>query len=72
MIKQTISVILCAYTGTPKIMNTPNYTQLFDFKGDNYTSKATKDSQEARQLIENGFEYLNTTPDEITLFRKHK
>jgi len=53
-------------------MNTLKYTQLVDFKGDDYTSKATKDSEEARQLIENGFEYVCTTPDEIMLFRKRK
>ena len=53
-------------------MNTLKYTQLVDFKGDDYTSKATKNSEEARQLIENGFEYVRTTPDEIVLFRKRK
>jgi integrase len=58
--------------GHKNIMNTLKYTQLVDFKGDDYTSKATKDSEEARQLIENGFEYVCTTPDEIMLFRKRK
>jgi len=53
-------------------MNTIKYTQLVDFKGDDYTSKAIKDSEEARQLIENGFEYVCTTPEEIMLFRKRK
>ena len=47
-------------------------TQLVDFEGDEITSKATKDTEEARQLIENGFEYVCTTPDEIMLFRKRK
>jgi len=46
--------------------------QLVDFQGDEYTSKAIKDTEEARQLIENGFEYVCTTPDEIMLFRKRK
>ena len=58
--------------GHKNIMNTLKYTQLIDFKGDDYTSKATKDSEEARQLIENGFEYVCTTPEEIMLFRKRK
>jgi len=58
--------------GHKNIMNTLKYTQLVDFKGDDYTSKATKDSEEARQLIENGFEYVCTTPEEIMLFRKRK
>ena len=48
------------------------YTQLVDFEGDEYTSKATKDTKQARQLIENGYEYVCTTPDEIMLFRKRK
>jgi len=48
------------------------YTQLFDFEGDEYTSKATKNTEEAKQLIEAGFEYVCTTPDEIMLFRKRK
>ena len=58
--------------GHKNIMNTLKYTQLIDFKGDDYNSKATKDSEEARQLIENGFEYVCTTPNEIMLFRKRK
>ena len=48
------------------------YTQLVDFEGDEYTSKATRDTEEARQLIENGYEYVCTTLDEIMLFRKRK
>jgi len=48
------------------------YIQLVDFEGDEYTSKAIKDTEEARQLIENGYEYVCTTHDEIMLFRKRK
>ncbi len=58
--------------GHKNIMNTLKYTQLVDFEGDEYTSKATKDTDEARQLLEAGFEYVCTTPDEIMLFRKRK
>jgi hypothetical protein len=41
------------------------YTQLINFNDDDYTSKATKGSEETRQLIENRFEYRCTTPDEL-------
>jgi integrase len=58
--------------GHKNIMNTLKYTQLVDFEGNEYTSKATKDTEEARQLIENGYEYVCTTPDEIMIFRKRK
>ncbi|MEJ2242476.1 MAG: site-specific integrase [Candidatus Bathyarchaeota archaeon] len=58
--------------GHKNIMNTLKYTQLVDFKGDDYISKATKDSEKARKLIENGFEFVCTTPDETMLFRKRK
>jgi len=58
--------------GHKNIMNTLKYTQLVDFQGDEYTSKAIKDTEEARQLIENGFEYVCITLDDIMLFRKRK
>jgi hypothetical protein len=58
--------------GHKNIMNTLKYTQLVDFEGNEYTSKATKDTEEARQLIENRYEYVCTTPDEIMIFRKRK
>jgi len=58
--------------GHKNIMNTLKYTQLVDFQGDEYTSKATKDSDEASELVEAGFEYVCTTPDEIMLFRKRR
>jgi len=58
--------------GHKNIMNTLKYTQLIDIKHDDYISKATRSSQEAQQLIEDGFEYVCTTPDEIMLFRKRK
>jgi len=53
-------------------MQLVKYTQLVDFKGDEYVSKATKNTEEARQLVEAGFEYVCTTPDETMLFRKRK
>ena len=39
---------------------------------DNFTCKVAKDAEEASQLIETGFEYVTTTPDQLMLFRKRK
>ncbi|UCE16064.1 MAG: site-specific integrase [Candidatus Bathyarchaeota archaeon] len=39
---------------------------------DEWTCKATTNTNEATQLIENGFEYVTTTPDKLMLFRKRK
>jgi len=39
---------------------------------DEWTCKATANTNEATQLIENGFEYITTTPDALMLFRKRK
>jgi integrase len=58
--------------GHRSIMNTLKYTQLVDFENDEFTSKATGDTEEARQLVEAGFEYVCTTPGETMLFRKRK
>jgi hypothetical protein len=54
------------------IMKTLTYNQLVKFESDEFTSKANKNSEEARQLAEAGFEYVCTTPDEIMVFRKRK
>jgi hypothetical protein len=48
------------------------YTQLVDFKDDEFTCKAATTSKEAKQLIEAGFEYVCTATDGIMLFRKRK
>jgi len=58
--------------GRRNIKNTLRYTQLIDFKGDDYVSKAAKNAEEAQQLIESGFEYVCTTPEEVMIFRKRK
>jgi integrase len=39
---------------------------------DEFTCKATTNDNEATQLIENGFEYVTTTPNGLMLFRKRK
>lgn len=59
--------------GHKSIETTLIYTQLLQFQTqDQYTSRATKDETEAQQLIENGFEYVLTTPNQLMLFRKRK
>jgi len=58
--------------GHKRIQNTLIYTQLVDFKNDEYASKVAKNAEEACDLIEAGFEYVCTTPENLTIFRKRK
>jgi len=58
--------------GHKNIKNTLIYTQLIEFKDDEYTCKAATTSEEAKQLIEAGFEYICTAVGDIMLFRKRK
>jgi hypothetical protein len=44
--------------GHKNIRNTLVYTQLIDFKEDDYACKVTKTVEEARELIEAGFEFV--------------
>jgi hypothetical protein len=57
--------------GHSKIETTLIYTQLVNFKEDEYHSAIAKNVEEARKLVESGFEYV-TTFDSIMLFRKRK
>jgi hypothetical protein len=57
---------------TRNIVNALRYTELVEFESDEFTLKATRDTEEARRLMEAGFEYVCTAPDEIKLFRKRK
>jgi hypothetical protein len=57
--------------GHSKIETTLIYTQLVNFKEDEYHSAIAKNVEEARKLVESGFEYV-TTFDGIMLFRKRK
>jgi hypothetical protein len=57
--------------GHSKIETTLIYTQLVNFKEDEYHSAIAKNVQEAQKLIESGFEYV-TTFNDIMLFRKRK
>jgi integrase len=45
---------------------------LFLATSDEFTCKVANNEKEARELIESGFEYITTTPDNIMLFRKRK
>jgi len=58
--------------GHKRIDTTLIYTQLLNLNDDEWTCKATTNTNEATQLIESGFEYVATTPDALMLFRKRK
>jgi integrase len=57
--------------GHRSITNTLVYTHLIDFKNDEYTSRVAKTIEEARQLLEQGFDYI-TEMENIKIFRKRK
>jgi len=58
--------------GHKRIENTLAYTHLIDFGDDEYISKSSRTAEEARQLVEAGFEYVCTTPKNLMLFKKRK
>ena len=57
--------------GHKRLENTDIYTHLIEFEDDQYHSAIAKTLDEARQLIETGFEYV-TEMDGTKLFRKRK
>jgi len=57
--------------GHKQIQNTMLYTQLISFESDEYASAVAKNLDEARKLVEAGFEYV-TEVDGRKLFRKRK
>jgi integrase len=57
--------------GHKSIKNTLVYTQLIEFKADEFICKAAQTVQEASDLIENGFEFVCAF-DNAKLFRKRK
>ncbi len=59
------------FLGHKSIQNTLRYTQLVDWKSDDFTCKTAKTLGEASQLIEAGFDYV-TELDGVKLFRKRK
>jgi len=58
--------------GHKNINNTLIYTQLVDFKTDEYITKVAGNTDEACQLIEAGFEYVCTSPEKLMIFKKRK
>jgi len=61
-----------AFLGHRDLRSTLRYTQLLDFRKEEYIVKAASSSEEAKALIEAGFEYVCTTPEGVMLFRKPK
>jgi len=57
--------------GHKSITNTILHTQLISFESDEYSSAVAKTLDEARKLVEAGFEYV-TDVDGSKLFRKRK
>jgi len=59
--------------GPKSIASTMKYTHLVDqFREEEYTVKAARTEAEATPLIETGFQFVVTTPEGHTLFRKRK
>lgn len=58
--------------GHRNIQNTLIYTQLVSFENNDYHSATAGTTEDAKQLIEAGFEYVCTTPENIMLFKKRK
>ena len=57
--------------GHKNIRNTLVYTHLVNFENDEFTCKVAKTVEEARGLVENGFDYV-TDVEGLKLFRKRK
>jgi len=57
--------------GHKNIQNTLLYTQLISFENDEYHSATASTVQEARELIEAGFEYVCEF-DGVKIFRRRK
>ena len=59
--------------GHKRIENTLIYTQLVQFESDQYHSAVAENTDEARKLIETGFEYVTGEyNDGGKIFRKRK
>jgi integrase len=58
--------------GHRNIKNTLIYTQLINFESDDFRSATANTASEAEKLVQTGFEYVCTTPENIMLFRKRK
>jgi integrase len=60
-----------AVLGHKNIRNTLVYTHLVNFEGDEYVCKVARTVEEAKNLVEDGFDYV-TDVDNMKLFRKRK
>ncbi|MCX6654343.1 MAG: tyrosine-type recombinase/integrase [Candidatus Bathyarchaeota archaeon] len=58
--------------GHKMIKNTEIYTHIVEFADDDFVSKIANTAEEAKNLIESGFDYVCTTPESYMLFRKRK
>jgi len=58
--------------GHKNIKNTLVYTHLVNLGDDEYVTKAARDSKAACELLEAGFDYVFTSPDDLMIFRKRK
>jgi integrase len=58
--------------GHRNINSTMVYTHLIKTEGDQYYSAIAKTAEEAQRLIEDGFSFVCTTPENVMLFRKPK
>jgi len=57
--------------GHKSVLNTMRYTHLVNFEGDEYVCKVARTVDEARNLIEEGFDHVTDIGD-MKLFRKRK
>ena len=57
--------------GHKSIQNTLVYTQMVQFKKEEYASATANTIEDAQKLVEEGFEYV-TEIDGVKLFRKRK
>ena len=48
------------------------YTHLVDLGDDEYIIQVAKADDEAKKLMEAGFDYVFTAPDDLMFFRKRK
>ena len=56
--------------GHRNINSTMVYTHLIKTESDQYYSAIARTTIEAQRLIENGFKFVCTTPEDVMLFRK--
>ena len=58
--------------GHKRNQNTLIYTHLINFEKDENASKVAKTAKDAGKLVEAGFEYVCTTPENLLLFKKRQ